>query len=378
MRDVMFRPGTAADALAATAIARRAKAGWNYPPEWLERWTSALTIDPDVLTPDRSLMAIREGHVIGVCVLDWQDEHASLEHLWIDPAQQRSGIGTALVRRALGLVARSGRRLLTIESDPFAERFYQALGARRIGERPAAMPGAPDRVLPLLELDVAARMPDAGFGIYERVFDTAEVVHAIEGIASGGLARSKAGARHVLSVPAVRTLAADDRLIALAEQFVGPGALPFRATLFDKSSAANWLVVWHQDTALPLRQRVENEEWGPWSTKAGVLYAHAPVWALERVVALRVHLDDSTVTNGPLRVLPDSHRDGVFAREEIERRARTSCAVNCVAPAGGVIAMRPLTIHASSKSADARPRRVLHIEYGDSRELAPAVELAIS
>ena len=35
-------------------------------------------------------------------------------------------------------------------------------------------------------------------------------------------------------------------------RFVGP-AQPFRATLFDKSASANWLVVWHQDTALPMR-----------------------------------------------------------------------------------------------------------------------------
>jgi hypothetical protein len=80
-------------------------------------------------------------------------------------------------------------------------------------------------------------------------------------------------------VPAVRELAADPRLIEIASQFVGPTAAPFRATLFDKSPTANWLVVWHQDTALPLRERITGPGWGPWSTKAGVLYAHAPaVW----------------------------------------------------------------------------------------------------
>ena len=30
--------------------------------------------------------------------------------------------------------------------------------------------------------------------------------------------------------------------------------------------------------------------------------------ALERVIALRIHLDDSTADNGPLRVLPGTHR----------------------------------------------------------------------
>ena len=165
----------------------------------------------------------------------------------------------------------------------------------------------------------------------------------------------------MLKVPAVRELAEDLRLVTIASQFVGTAPMPFRATLFDKSPGANWLVVWHQDTALPLDRRIDDVEWGPWSTKAGVLHAHAPAWALERVVALRVSLDDSTISNGPLRVLPDSHRSGVFSGEEIELAARETAPVDCVTPSGGAVAMRPLTVHASSKSTDDRPRRVLHI-----------------
>jgi ectoine hydroxylase-related dioxygenase (phytanoyl-CoA dioxygenase family) len=127
-----------------------------------------------------------------------------------------------------------------------------------------------------------------------------------------------------------------------------------------------------------LRVRVEQEGWGPWSTKAGLLYAHAPAWALEQVVALRVSLDDSTQTNGPLRVLPGTHRGGVYTDVQIERLARTNTPVDCVARSGGVIAMRPLTIHASSKSRDAQPRRVLHIEYAATVNLAPGLELAVA
>jgi ectoine hydroxylase-related dioxygenase (phytanoyl-CoA dioxygenase family) len=190
--------------------------------------------------------------------------------------------------------------------------------------------------------------------------------------------RSRAGARHLLRIQAVHALAGDERLIAIAREFVGGSPRPFRATLFDKSADANWLVVWHQDTVLPLRWRIESSEWGPWSVKAGVLYAHAPAPALEQVVALRVHLDDSTSANGPLRVLPGSHALGVLSVAEIERLSRQIEAVECLAPAGGVVAMRPLIVHASSKSRDARPRRVLHIEYVGSGNLGDGVDLAIA
>ena len=167
-------------------------------------------------------------------------------------------------------------------------------------------------------------------------------------------------------------------MVHLARQFVGVGATPFRATLFDKSGHANWLVAWHQDRALPLKERIEAPEWGPWSNKAGVLYAHAPAWALEQVVALRVSLDDSLTTNGPLRVLPNTDRRGVLSEQEIEQLAPETLAVECRAASGGVVAMSPLTLHASSKAVEDRPRRILHIEYASTISLAPGIELVVS
>ena len=219
---------------------------------------------------------------------------------------------------------------------------------------------------------------DKGYSIVPGIFARAEMVAVVAALVGHTLRRTKAGARHVLNVPVVRDFAADPRMLDIAREFVGATAVPFRATLFDKSPGANWLVVWHQDTALPLRARIEHGHWGPWSTKAGVLYAHAPAWALDRIVALRVSLDDSAMTNGPLRVLPDTHRGGVYSDDQIEQLARSTAPVDCVAPSGGVVAMRPLTIHASSKSTDGQPRRVLHIEYTATMNFGSGIELAVA
>jgi ectoine hydroxylase-related dioxygenase (phytanoyl-CoA dioxygenase family) len=118
---------------------------------------------------------------------------------------------------------------------------------------------------------------------------------------------------------AVSAVAADSRMIAIARPFLGASAVPYKATLFDNSPARNWLVAWHQDTALPLCERRENSEWGPRSIKAGVTYARAPASALAQVVALRLHLDDSRPDNGPLRVLPGTHRLGRLMESDIAR-----------------------------------------------------------
>ena len=154
--------------------------------------------------------------------------------------------------------------------------------------------------------------------------------------------------------------------------------MPFRATLFDKSPVSNWLVIWHQDTALPFRERRDKSGWGPWSVKDGVNYAHAPARALERTIALRVHLDDSAVDNGPLRVLPGTHKLGVLTDDEIQMKAEQTPAIDCLVWRGGVLAMRPLIVHASSKSSSELPRRVLHVEYATSRFMDDGMELAIA
>ncbi len=175
----------------------------------------------------------------------------------------------------------------------------------------------------------------------------------------------------------MRNLAEDSRLLEIVRVVLGPTAIPFRATLFDKSPSSNWLVARHQDTALPLSEKVETPGWGPWSLKEGVVYSYAPKEALEQVLALRIHLDDSRPDNGPLRVIPDSHRSGVFTDFEIQELVLSSGTVECTVATGGVIAMRPLVIRASSKSENDLPRRVLHLEYASRIELSDGPRLAI-
>lgn len=167
----------------------------------------------------------------------------------------------------------------------------------------------------------------------------------------------------MLHHPVVSVIANDRRLLEMAQSVLGEDPFPFRATLFDKSPDSNWLVSWHQDTALPLVEKIETPGWGPWSVKEGFHYAHAPAYALNKVLALRLHFDDSTASNGPLRVLSGTHRMGVLTDEEVSRLGGELTPTDCLIAKGGILAMRPLVIHASSKSHAQIPRRVLHIEY---------------
>ena len=98
-------------------------------------------------------------------------------------------------------------------------------------------------------------MPDPGHHIVGGVLDATETEALLGALDALDLTRGRAGARHLMQYAAVRDVASDPRLIEIAREFIGPSAMPYRATLFDKSSARNWLIPWHQDTALPLRER---------------------------------------------------------------------------------------------------------------------------
>jgi ectoine hydroxylase-related dioxygenase (phytanoyl-CoA dioxygenase family) len=217
-----------------------------------------------------------------------------------------------------------------------------------------------------------------GYAIIPEVVLGAETAGLLEHLQQAGLRPSRAGIRHALKDASIAAFAQNDQLLAVAKTILGPAAFPFRATLFDKSPDANWLVVWHQDTALPLSERREIAGWGPWSVKEGMIYAHAPAEALSRVLALRVHLDESEIENGSLRVLPGTHNRGVLTDDAIHELAGQVAPVNCEVARGGVLAMRPLIVHSSPKSQSKIPRRVLHIEYAASREAGDGLQFAIA
>jgi hypothetical protein len=69
---------------------------------------------------------------------------------------------------------------------------------------------------------------------------------------------------------------------------------------------------------------------------------------------------------------------GVLSDAEVGRLAREIPSVDCVVPAGGIVAMRPLLVHASSKAECNHPRRVVHIEYAESLLMPGGQELAIA
>ncbi|MBI5800547.1 MAG: phytanoyl-CoA dioxygenase family protein [Verrucomicrobia bacterium] len=172
-----------------------------------------------------------------------------------------------------------------------------------------------------------------------------------------------AGRRGLLAHPEVSALACSQHLLCHVRPHLPMEPVPVRALYFDKSPDANWLVPWHQDLTLAVREHAKAHGFGPWSTKEGVPHVQPPVQLLEQMLAVRLHLDDADADNGALRVLPGSHRAGRLSPVRIQELRASQPEQLCVAAAGDALLMRPLLLHASSRSASTRHRRVLHLEY---------------
>ena len=144
-------------------------------------------------------------------------------------------------------------------------------------------------------------------------------------------------------------------------------SLAIQCTLFIKSTENNWLVSLHQDLSVPVAERVDGALYSGWSEKERQLFVQPPVSFLERMLAIRVHLDDCDERNGALRVVPSSHTMGRLDSSAALRVRSDRGEAHISVPRGGAMLMRPLLLHASSKILANNPRRVLHFVF------APAI-----
>jgi ectoine hydroxylase-related dioxygenase (phytanoyl-CoA dioxygenase family) len=191
-----------------------------------------------------------------------------------------------------------------------------------------------------------------------------ELARSVEAISANETAGRAPGTRNLAALaPSVAQFAGSSEISALLAALGLPGGFLVRSILFDKQPGTNWKVSWHQDVTISVCEELNVPGFGPWSKKAGAPHVQPPASILGRMITLRLHLDDCDAENGALRVIPGSHRHGTLAPEEIQRWRGEQREIVCAVPRRGILAMRPLLLHASSQALRPRHRRVIHLEY---------------
>jgi GNAT superfamily N-acetyltransferase len=147
-----IRPARPEEAKRLSDLAFRSKAHWGYDDAFMERCRGDLTVFPGNIAEGRVFVLEDRGRIRGFYELTGGDEERELSLLFVEPDDIGKGYGRTLWLHAVRTAGKSGARRILIHSDPYAEPFYRAMGARRVGEVPStAIPG---RMLPLMRFDL--------------------------------------------------------------------------------------------------------------------------------------------------------------------------------------------------------------------------------
>ena len=230
--------------------------------------------------------------------------------------------------------------------------------------------------------DLRAAIDRDGFAVLRHVFDRCEIDRSLDDLEcvlrmqkdeEGSIRSSRElvyAARNLISVwPRSLELARAPALCQTVCELLGPGCGLVRALFFDKPPGRSWSLPWHKDMTIAVRDNSQpSEHFCKPTTKAGVPHVEAPQWLLERILTARIHLDDVTDENGPLRVVPGSHRSG---KEPLDVAANDPRVQSILVSAGDVLLMRPLVAHSSGNSREGtwRHRRIVHLEFAPAGPL---------
>lgn len=213
-----------------------------------------------------------------------------------------------------------------------------------------------------------------GFTIIEKVYDENEIeklIDIIENVTKNETEKSTFRKSNDLfairqfhkEIPESLKYIFNENLIKIIKSNFGEDFFITKSIYFDKPEKSNWFVSYHQDLTISVDKKIDTENFENWTNKQNQFAVQPPVEVLENIFTIRIHLDKTTKDNGALKVLNKSHKKGIYRTENIniDSEIETICEVD----KGGIMIMKPLLFHASSKTINNERRRVIHIEFSN-------------
>ncbi len=146
---------------------------------------------------------------------------------------------------------------------------------------------------------------------------------------------------------------------------------PVRIVSFNKSAISNWMVPWHQDRVIAVKDRHAVEGFKNWSQKSGIWHCEPPRQILDQMIFVRVHLDDTLAENGAMEIALGSHKAGSVAAGNAAKIATSYPSEICAGKRGDILLLKMLTLHRSRAATHPVSRREIRIDFAPDCLPAP-------
>ena len=220
-----------------------------------------------------------------------------------------------------------------------------------------------------------------GFSVIPAIYTDAaiaEMIDCIESVSTNSQSESFIKTKKLFAirqllihVPTLERYLFNDQFLQLLESIAGKDYFLSKAIYFNKPKDSNWFVPYHQDLSISVDRKTQTKNYTNWTFKRGQFGVQPPLSILEKTITVRIHLDDTDEYNGALKVIPQSHLQGI-CRVQTKNLTKESERI-CRVEKGGIMLMKPLTFHASNRTLNDRQRRVIHLEFCN-QELAEPLE----
>lgn len=205
---------------------------------------------------------------------------------------------------------------------------------------------------------------EKGYDIVEAIYTAKEVSKIISLLDKKGF-KEQFGIRSFLKDnPDFIDLLFTPSLLKLIHEISPNCDKSIKSIYFNKPPTSNWIVNWHQDLTINLQEKREVPNYINWREKDNRVIVQPNTELLQNIFTLRIHLDDCTKENGAVKVIESSHTQGIIEIKEWLKNKKGK-EVICEINAGGVMLMKPLTLHFSNRTENNKNRRVIHIEFTD-------------
>ena len=128
-------------------------------------------------------------------------------------------------------------------------------------------------------MELAEQLDKQGFVVVDSIIEPGEL-HSIA-LNSSAIDHDGVGTRNLLMLDWVQALARTLKQHPCIKSLLPSNAKAVQCNYFLKDEQSNWAVTLHRDLSIPVKAKIESEQWGVWSEKEGVLFAQPPMSVLD-------------------------------------------------------------------------------------------------